>query len=152
MIIGFVMGGILRAVIVSVITLAVGLLFGAVTLVDPLQFLFFVIVTASVFSLIGVLIALWAESFEQLSVFDVFVLAPLTYLGGIFYSLTLLPELGVRLTTLNPLFYFVDGIRSSMIGVSEADTATTYVLAIALLAGLLVIVNYLFKIGWKIRY
>jgi ABC-2 type transport system permease protein len=142
MIFGFVLGGIARGIMVAVLIMGVGLLFDAVTLAHPLAFLFYVVAISGIFSLLGMLVALWAQGFEQLSSLNTFVITPLTYLGGIFYSITMLPPLVSKLTQLNPFFYFADGIRSSMIGVSEASAS---------LGLLLTLIVYLFHIGWRIR-
>jgi ABC-2 type transport system permease protein len=151
MIFGFVIGSISRAVMVAVLILIVGVFFGAVSLVNPIGFLLYVIAIAAIFSMLGILVALWAESFEQLQVLNTFVITPLTYLGGIFYSITYLPDLAAQITRLNPFFYFADGIRSSMIGVSESDPTLGAFIIIGLVLGLGITVNYLFSIGWKIR-
>lgn len=151
MIFGFVVGAVTRSLMVAGLILLVGLLFGAVSLVNPLGFIFYVAAIAAIFSMLGILVALWAESFEQLQVLNTFVITPLTYLGGIFYSITFLPEMAATITRLNPFFYFADGIRSSMIGVSEADTTLGLIIIIGLVVGLAALVNYLFSIGWKIR-
>lgn len=151
MIFGFMLGGVVRGVIVATLIIGVGVLFDAVTLLDPLLFLFYVVAISGIFSLLGIFVGLWADGFEQLSSLNTFVITPLTYLGGIFYSITMLPPLVQTLTTLNPFFYFVDGIRSSMIGVSEANTAIGLILVLVLLIGLTTLVMYLFRIGWRIR-
>ncbi len=151
MIFGFVVGSVARSIMVAVLILLVGLLFGAVTLANPIAFLLYVIGISAIFSMLGILVALWAESFEQLQVLNTFIITPLTYLGGIFYSISFLPPLAETITRLNPFFYFADGIRSSMIGVSEADTTLGAVIIIALVILLGATVNYLFSIGWKIR-
>ena len=106
---------------------------------------------SAIFAMLGIIVALWAESFEQLQVLNTFVITPLTYLGGIFYSITFLPELAATITRFNPFFYFVDGIRSSMIGYSEASTTIGIVVIGGLVIGLAVLVTQLFKAGWKIR-
>jgi ABC-2 type transport system permease protein len=116
MIFGFMLGAMMRSVLVAALIMVVGVLFGAVTLIHPFYFLFYVCAVASIFSLLGMLVALWAQNFEQLSVLNTFVITPFTYLGGIFYSVTMLPPLVQHITYANPFFYFVDGIRSSMIG------------------------------------
>ncbi|MCA9361960.1 ABC transporter permease, partial [Candidatus Kaiserbacteria bacterium] len=118
MLIGFVGSAVARALIVGTLILGVGVLFGAVTLVDPFGFFFYVTAIAAIFAMLGIIVALWAEDFEQLQVLNTFVITPLTYLGGIFYSITFLPELAATITRANPFFYFADGIRSSMIGYS----------------------------------
>ncbi len=151
MIFGFMLGAMMRGVMVAVLIMGVGVLFDAVTLSNPFMFLFYIVAISGIFSLLGMFVALWAEGFEQLSSLNTFIITPLTYLGGIFYSITMLPSLAGTLTKLNPFFYFVDGIRSSMIGVSEANTTIGFLLTVGLLAGLTTLIVYLFHIGWRIR-
>lgn len=151
MLVGFVGSAVTRALMVACLILAVGLLFGAVTLVNPVGFFIYTAAIAAIFAMLGIIVALWAESFEQLQVLNTFVITPLTYLGGIFYSITFLPELAATITRYNPFFYFADGIRSSMIGYSEANTMVGIVVIAGLVLGLGALVNYLFSIGWKIR-
>lgn len=151
MLVGFVGSAVVRALMVSVLILLTGLLFGAVALVNPVGFFVYVAAIAAIFAMLGIIVALWAESFEQLQVLNTFVITPLTYLGGIFYSITFLPELAAQITRLNPFFYFADGIRSSMIGYSEANTFVGLLVIAGLVVGLAFLVTYLFKTGWKIR-
>jgi len=151
MLVGFVGAAIMRSIIVSVIVLFVGLLFGAVTLHNPIVFVFYVSAIAAIFAMLGIIVALWAEGFEQLQVLNTFVITPLTYLGGIFYSITFLPEFAQLITRANPFFYFVDGIRGSMIGVTEANPFIGLIIVIGLVFGLGLLTVHLFKIGWKIR-
>jgi len=151
MLIGFVGGAVARALMVAVLILAVGFLFGAVTLVNPVGFFLYVTAIAAIFAMLGIIVALWAESFEQLQVLNTFIITPLTYLGGVFYSITFLPELAATITRLNPFFYFTDGIRSSMIGYSEANTTIGIIVIAGLVTLLGVLLVTLFKRGWKIR-
>jgi ABC-2 type transport system permease protein len=151
MLIGFVGSAVARAVMVAGLILIVGLAFGAVTLISPLAFLFYISMIAAIFAMLGIIVALWAESFEQLQVLNTFVITPMTYLGGIFYSITMLPPLAATITSFNPFFYFVDGVRGSMIGYHEADTTIGLLVTIGLVASLAVIVTTLFRRGWKIR-
>jgi ABC-2 type transport system permease protein len=151
MLIGFVGSAVVRALMVAVLILGVGLLFGAVNLVHPIGFVFYVAAIAAIFALLGIIVALWAESFEQLQVLNTFVITPLTYLGGIFYSITFLPAVAATITRFNPFFYFADGIRSAMIGYSEANTTVGLILIVSLVILLAVVVINLFKRGWKIR-
>ncbi len=151
MLVGFVGSAVVRALMVSVLILLVGFLFGAVTLVNPIGFFFYVAAIAAIFAMLGILVALWAEGFEQLQVLNTFVITPLTYLGGIFYSITFLPPLAATITRANPFFYFADGIRSSMIGYSEANTGVGIAMITVLVFGLGSLLIYLFKKGWKIR-
>ena len=152
MLIGYVGSAIVRALMVSILILVVGVLFGAVSLVNPVGFFLYVAAIAAIFAMLGILVALWSENFEQLQVLNTFVITPLTYLGGIFYSITFLPDLAATITRFNPFFYFADGIRSSMIGYSEANTTIGLFVIIGLVAFLAILVTRLFQKGWKIRY
>jgi ABC-2 type transport system permease protein len=151
MLVGFVGSAILRALMVSVLILLVGLAFGAVQLVNPLAFVGYVSAIAAIFAMLGIITALWADGFEQLQSLNTFVITPLTYLGGIFYSVTMLPSLAASITQFNPFFYFADGIRSSMIGYSEANTGVGLLVILGLLIFFAVLVTQLFQKGWKIR-
>lgn len=151
MLIGFVGSAVTRALMVAFLILATGFLFGAVTLVNPIMFVVYVAAIASIFAMLGILVALWAEGFEQLQVLNTFVITPLTYLGGIFYSITFLPPLAASITQANPFFYFADGIRSSMIGYSEANSVIGGIVIAVLILGLGTLLVQLFRAGWKIR-
>jgi len=144
MLIGLVGSSVARTLLVSFLILAVGMIFGAVQLVSPFMFIFYVVAIAAIFAMLGIIVALWAESFEQLQVFNTFVITPLTYLGGIFYSVTFLPPLAALITHFNPFFYFVDGIRSSMIGYHEANSTVGLIVILSLVVGLGVLVTQLF--------
>jgi ABC-2 type transport system permease protein len=119
--------------------------------VNPLGFFLYVSAIAAIFAMLGILVALWAEGFEQLQALNTFVITPLTYLGGIFYSITFLPPLAAAITRANPFFYFADGIRSSMIGYSEANAQVGLAVVVGLVLVLGITVTQLFKRGWKIR-
>jgi ABC-2 type transport system permease protein len=151
MLLGLVGSAVARALMVSFLILLVGLAFGAVSLVNPLGFIFYIAAISAIFAMLGIIVALWAESFEQLTVLNTFFITPMTYLGGIFYSVTMLPPLAATITHFNPFFYFADGVRSSMIGYSEADAKLGLVIVLSLVVGLGIFVTQLFKRGWKIR-
>lgn len=151
MLVGFVGSALMRAVLVAFLILGVGIFFGAVTLAHPFLFLLYILGITAIFAMLGILVALWAESFEQLQVLNTFVITPLTYLGGIFYSISFLPPVASFLTRINPFFYFADGIRGSMIGVREGDVLIGALLIGGLVIGLAVLVTHLFRTGWHIR-
>lgn len=151
MLIGFVGSAVVRALMVAGLILLTGILFGAISLVSPLAFVLYVSAIAAIFAMLGIIVALWAESFEQLQVLNTFIITPMTYLGGVFYSITFLPELAATITKFNPFFYFVDGIRNSMIGYSEANTVVGLVVIIGLVLFLGLLLLTLFQRGWKIR-
>ena len=151
MLLGIVGAAVARALMVAGLILCVGLAFGAVQLVNPLAFVGYVSAIAAIFAMLGIIVALWAEGFEQLQVLNTFVITPLTYLGGIFYSISMLPPLAAKITMFNPFFYFADGVRSSMIGYSEANSAVGLAVTLGLVLLLGIIVTRLFQKGWKIR-
>ena len=151
MLIGYVGSAVVRALMVACLILGVGVVFGAVQLANPLAFFGYVAAIAAIFAMLGIIVALWAESFEQLQSLNTFVITPLTYLGGIFYSVTFLPPLAATITQFNPFFYFADGIRSSMIGYSEANSTIGILVIGGLAIFLVLLVTRLFKNGWKIR-
>lgn len=151
MMFGYMFGAVLRSVMVATLIVGVGLLFGAVTLVNPVGFFLYIMAVSGIFALLGMLVAMWAQGFEQLTVLNTFVITPFMYLGGIFYSITLLPAPVALLTQFNPFFYFVDGIRGSMIGVHEGSATVGLFVIGGLLVGLGALVTYLFKTGWRIR-
>ena len=150
-VIGYAVAGIVRALIVALGVLGIGILMGAVVLQSLALFLFYVFGVAAIFSLLGMVSGLFAQNFDQLSMLTTFIITPFTYLGGIFYSLSMLPESAQLATQWNPFFYFVDGIRFSMTGISEANTGVGLLVIGGLLLCLCVLVIYLFKIGWRIR-
>lgn len=150
-VISYATAGVVRGLVVALGVLGIGLLFGAVTLASWPLFIFYVLAISTIFSLLGMLSGLFAKSFDQLSMLSTFIITPFTYLGGIFYSLSMLPETAQTITLFNPFFYFVDGIRSSMIGISEASVVAGLLVIAGLVLGLGTLVTYLFRIGWRIR-
>tara|TARA_Y100000310_G_scaffold344555_1_gene457949 strand:+ start:5649 stop:6485 length:837 start_codon:yes stop_codon:yes gene_type:complete len=151
MIVAFVVGAIIRSLIIAVGIYVIAILFGGASLDHPLIFLFYVIAVSIIFALLGLIVGLWAKGFEQLNIWNTFVITPFVFLGGVFYSIEMLPEIGQIVTRLNPFFYFVDGIRFSMIGVSESNLLVGVILIIGLILSIGGLVWYLFKTGWRIR-
>jgi ABC-2 type transport system permease protein len=151
MILWLVVGGIVRGLLIAFGVLAIGVGFGAVTFAHPFVFIFFAVAIATIFSLLGIITGLWANNFEQLSMINTFVIMPFSYLGGMFYSISMLPAAAQVLVHLNPFFYFVDGLRYAMTGVSESNMLVGVGFMLALILGLGAFVYYLLKIGWKIR-
>jgi ABC-2 type transport system permease protein len=151
MVLGYTISGIARGVLVGVGVLLIALLFGAVSIQHIGFFLFCVVGVSAVFSLIGILVGLWASGFEQLSILSTFIITPLSFLGGVFYSITMLPQQLQFIALWNPFFYFANGIRYSMIGVNEANQFFGFLLTVFLIIGLFVVVERLFANGWRIR-
>jgi len=147
----YVTSAVIRALIIGFGIVMVGVIFGAVGFVHPGLFVLYTISIATIFALIGIIVGLWANSFEQFGLLNAFVLTPLSFLGGIFYSISFLPETLEKITLANPFFYLIDGMRFSMIGISESNLLVG-ALMIGFLVGILgTTVWYLFKISWRLR-
>jgi ABC-2 type transport system permease protein len=148
---GFVGGAMVRGLIVGLLTWAVALLFTPLQLVHPLATLGFLVGTAYVFSVLGLIAAVWAEKFEQINFFPTFVMLPLTFLGGVFYSVKQLPEPWHTVSLFNPMVYMVEGLRYGMLGSSVFPPLLGGALlsALALLATL--VIYTLLARGYKLK-
>lgn len=151
MIIGMVTATIIRAVFVGLGILVIAVLFSAASFSNIPLFIFYIVSVSIVFSLLGMLVGLWSKGFEQLNILGTFIITPLSFLGGIFYSIEMLPETAQTFTRLNPFFYFIDGIRYSMLGIKESNQAVGLVVIVSLIFLLGLLVLTLFRRGWRIR-
>lgn len=148
--------GTLAAVVFRTAATAVGILviaavFGGVQVVSIVEFLFWVVIVSGIFGLLGIVIGLWAKSFEQLSALNIFFITPLSFVGGVFNTVEMLPPYLRWLAWGNPFFYFINGLRHSMIGFNEAPEPLGAVLSLAMLAFLSVGVWRLFSVGYGLR-
>jgi len=123
-------GALVRGFVVSVITYAVGSIFcyyqlhSILQIAHPLHVVYFVVVGGLIFGLLGVSVAFWATSFDQLSAFSAFILLPLTYLGGVFLSIENLHPIWQMISKMNPLLYLINGLRYGVVGVSDVPMET----------------------------
>jgi len=150
-VVGYIVGGVVRGLIVGFGVYAIAIIFSASSMAHLGLFLFYSIAVAIIFSLVGLLVGLWAEGFEQLAILNTFIIVPLTFLGGVFNSITMLPEKAQVFVKLNPFFYFVDGLRYSMVGIQEGSFVVGMIVIFGCIAVLGTLTWYLFSIGWKIR-
>jgi ABC-2 type transport system permease protein len=123
---GYVTGAVLRGLMVGAVVMAVSLFFAPIDIQHPLVLISVLLLTAVVFALAGMVNAIFAQKFDDIAIIPTFVLAPLTYLGGVFYSISLLPEFWQRVSVFNPILYMVNGFRFGMLGVSDVSLALTY--------------------------
>jgi len=151
MLLAFLGAAILRGIIVGMGVYMLALLFTSATMAHFFLFVFYAIAVAFIFSCVGLLMGMWSNNFEQLNILNTFVIMPLTFLGGIFNSISMLPEKAQIFVRLNPFFYFVDGLRYAMIGVRESNAVGGFVMIIILASGLAVLLWYLFSRGWRIK-
>jgi ABC-2 type transport system permease protein len=151
MLTGYVVGGIARGFTVGFGIFLMAVLFNAANLANVGLFIFYAVAVAIIFSLAGLIIGMWADNFEQLSLVNTFIITPFTFLGGVFNSIDMLPGAMKTIVKFNPFFYFVDGLRYSMTGIREANPMVGYVVILGLILVLLAVVFHLFKKGWRIR-
>ncbi len=127
-IIGHVIGGVVRAAMVGALVTAVALAFTNLTVAHPLITISMVLMSSVVFSLAGFINAVYARKFDDISIVPTFVLTPLTYLGGVFYSITLLPEFWQKVSMGNPILYMVNAFRYGILGVSDISISRAYLI------------------------
>ena len=123
---GYVAGGVLRGVMVGAIVLCIAMLFTRVQIPHPLVTLATVLLGATIFSLAGFVNAVYAKKFDDIAIVPTFILTPLTYLGGVFYSVTLLPAWAETATRLNPIFYMVNAFRYGLLGTSDVPVGIAF--------------------------
>src|SRR3989344_4908 len=139
LVLGFTFGSVLRSFVIANLIFAVFLFFIKLSIHSVFLYLYFIIFVSLFFSSIGLIVALWAERFDNLAILNTFFITPLLFFGGVFHSVKLLPELFQKLSLINPLFYMIDGFRYSILVV--------FVLSmIAFFYSL-----YLFKKGYKLK-
>ena len=151
LLLGFVTAGVVRGLLVGLGVYVIALFFTTATIAHLFLFIFYSVAVSLIFTFIGLLVGLWSDNFEQLSVLQTFVITPLTFLGGVFNSVSMLPEKAQMIAKLNPFFYFVDGLRYSMIGVREANVWVGFFLIVGLIVGFGGLTWYLFYKGWRLR-
>ncbi len=148
---GFVIGGVVRGLCVAALVTFVSLIFTELNVVHPLIALSVVVLTSMVFSLAGLLNAIFAKNFDDISIIPTFVLTPLTYLGGVFFSITLLSDTWQAVARLNPILYMVNAFRYGMLGSSDIPIATAYAIICISLVILYTTVLVLLNRGTGIR-
>ena len=151
MIVGSLAMTIVRTVITALGILAIGVAFGATSVESIPEFLFWIIGVSVIFGLLGIIVGLWSNNFEQLTMLNVFFIAPLSFVGGVFNTVAMLPSWLKWLAYANPFFYFINGLRDSMIGFDEAPPFLGYAVAFGLIAVLGVWTWRLFSIGYGLR-
>lgn len=148
---GYVSGGIVRGVLVGALVLLVSLFFTELTVLHAWIVLLFFILTSLIFSLAGLVNGIYAKTIDGINFVPTFVLTPLVYLGGIFYSVELLPEFWQTVTHLNPIFYLVNGFRYGFLGFSDVSLTVSVSVLIGLSALLVAINLYLLKNGLGLK-
>lgn len=145
-------GGFIRAVVIVTITYITSfILIDNLPMVHPFLFILSFLLIGFFFAMLGVLVGLRSEKFDDLSLYQTFILTPLIFLGGVFYSASLLPPVFEILTKFNPIYYMINTVRYSMLGSADVNV-TISLIAVAIAGIILFIVNYkLFNSGYKLR-
>jgi len=149
--IGYVGAAATKSVMLGVLILVTARAFVPYEILHPVWMLVFLILTAATFSLLGFIIGVWAGSFEQLQVVPLMILTPLTFLGGAFYSISMLPPLWQKITLFNPVVYLISGFRWSFYGTADVNVVASAAATVCFLALCIVAVAWIFRTGYKLK-
>ncbi|MGA9855410.1 MAG: ABC transporter permease [Gammaproteobacteria bacterium] len=150
-VLGYVAGGVVRGILVGIIVTIISLFFTHLHVVHPLITFSVVILAAVVFSLGGFINAVFAKKFDDVTIIPTFILTPLTYLGGVFYSIKLLPEVWQHISRANPILYMVNAFRYGILGVSDIRIGTAYAIILLFIIGLFSVSLLLLNKGVGLR-
>lgn len=150
-VLGYVGAAATKSVILGLIILATASLFVPVRIAHPGWMLAFLVLTAVTFSLLGFIIGVWADGFEKLQVVPLLVITPLTFLGGTFYSVDMLPPFWQTVTLFNPVVYLISGFRWSFYEISDVSVGLSLAMTLGFLALCLGVVWWIFKTGYRLK-
>jgi ABC-2 type transport system permease protein len=148
-VVGYVGAAATKAVILGLIILATARLFVAFEVAHPVWMLLFLLLTAITFSLFGFIIGVWADGFEKLQIIPMLIITPLTFLGGSFYSINMLPPFWQKLTLFNPVVYLISGFRWSFFGVADVSITLSIGMTLVFLAVCLLLIRWIFRTGYR---
>jgi ABC-2 type transport system permease protein len=150
-VLGYVGAAASKSILLGSIILATSGLFVPIHIAHPAWMVAFLVLTAVSFSLFGFILGLWADNFEKLQIVPLLILTPLTFLGGTFYSTSVLPPFWRTITLLNPLVYLISGFRWSFFGSADVDVAVSLAMTLVFLAVCMAIVWWFFKTGYRLK-
>lgn len=151
MVLAMLIGGLVRSFLIGTGVWLISLIFVQAMPAHPLLVIFFLVFVSLIFSSLGMIVALFAEEFEHLSIASIFVITPLIFLGGVFNSVAMMPPAFKWIAFFNPIFYMINGLRYGMLGVSDAPVSLSVVIVTVLFIGLFSATVHLFRIGFKLR-
>ena len=151
MVMAMLVGGLVRASLIALGVWGISLIFVQAVPAHPFLVLFFLIFVSLIFSCLGMIVALFAEEFEHLSIASIFVITPLIFMGGVFNSVAMMPPALKWIAFFNPIFYMINGLRYGMLGISDAPVFLSAAVVTVFLVGLFSTTVHLFKIGFKLR-
>jgi len=140
-----------KSIVLGVIILATAALFVPLRIEHPLWMILFLVLTAVTFSLFGFIIGIWADGFEKLQLIPLLIVTPLTFLGGSFYSIHILPPAWQTVTLFNPVVYLISGFRWSFYGLADVSVGVSLGMTLAFLAASLAVVAWIFRTGYRLR-
>ena len=150
-VLGYVGAAATKSIILGLIILATAGLFVPLHIQHPLWMLTFLVLTAMTFSLFGFIIGIWADGFEKLQVVPLLIVTPLTFLGGSFYSIKVLPPVWQTVALFNPVVYLISGFRWSFFEIADVHIGVSVTLTLAFLAACLTTVWWIFKTGYRLK-
>ncbi len=150
-VIGYVGAAATKSVIIGIIVFITATFFVPLKVVHPLWMIFFLIMTSITFSLLGFIIGIWADGFEKLQIIPLLVITPLTFLGGSFYSINMLPPFWYKVSLLNPVVYLVSGFRWSFYDQSDVSISTSVIMIGIFTLICLMIIGWIFKTGYRLK-
>ncbi|MGH8278976.1 MAG: ABC transporter permease [Gammaproteobacteria bacterium] len=148
---GYVGAAATKAIIVGVIIMVTARVFVDYSIAHPAVMILFLILTTLSFSLFGFILGIWADNFEKLQVVPLMIITPLTFLGGSFYSIHMLPPLWQKISLFNPVLYLVSGFRWSFYGLADVNVGISIAATLAFLALCLAFVWWIFRSGWRLK-
>ena len=140
-----------KSTILALIILATAHLFVPIDIVHPVWMSIFLVLTAVTFSLLGFIIGIWADNFEKLQLVPLLIVTPLTFLGGSFYSIDMLPPFWQTVTLFNPALYLISGFRWSFYGIADVNVAVSLAMTLLFLIAGLAVVNWIFRTGYRLK-
>jgi ABC-2 type transport system permease protein len=140
-----------KSVVLGMIILLTASLFVPLQILHPLWMIGFLVLTAASFSLFGFVIGIWAKSFEQLQVIPMLIITPLTFLGGAFYSIDMLPPAWRTVTLFNPIVYLISGFRWSFYGHADVAVGTSLGMTLGFFMACLALVSWMFRTGYRLK-
>ncbi|MGU3315629.1 ABC transporter permease [Sphingomonas sp. M6A6_1c] len=151
MVLGYVGAAATKSVVLGIIILATSAFFVPIRVLHPGAMVAFLLLTAIAFSLFGFILGVWAKSFEQLNFVPMLLITPLTFLGGSFYSIDMLPQPWRTVSLFNPVVYLVSGFRWSFFGKGDIDIVASLGVTLGFLVVCLAIIGWIFKSGWRLK-
>jgi ABC-2 type transport system permease protein len=150
-VIGYVGAAATKSIILGLIILMTARLFVSFEIEHPFWMCGFLVLTSVTFSLFGFIVGIWASGWEKLQIIPLMIVTPLAFLGGSFYSISMLPPLWQKITLLNPIVYLVDGFRWSFYGIADVGIAVSLGMTLCFMAICLAVIAWIFKTGYRIK-